>query len=132
MEGSMERYKIAFTGHRNKVCDARQLDNIMRAWPNAIWVHGGAAGFDTQVAEFARAHGITEQAILPDYDNYTGHVAPLKRNDQIVDGAHILVACYDGRKGGGTHYTVNKAQKVGIAIHYLEAREVPFGRMQYA
>lgn len=113
----MERYKIAFTGHRNKVCDARQLDNIMRAWPNAIWVHDEADGFDSQVAEFARAHGITAQA---------------KSNDQIIEDADILVACYDGRKGGGTFHTVNKADKAGIAIHYLEAREVPFGRLEFA
>jgi len=37
----------------------------------------------------------------------------------MVDHADLVVAIYDGRTSGGTHYTMNYARKKGIPIHII-------------
>jgi hypothetical protein len=37
---------IAFTGHRDKLCNEADLEKVLKDYPNAIWVHGGAIGFE--------------------------------------------------------------------------------------
>lgn len=108
---------IGFTGHRNKTIDEKILEDIMLSFPAETWVHGGAIGFDSQVARFARKNNIKQIVVRPDYSN--GRAAPLIRNRTIVDMCRIIFACYDGRKSGGTYYTINYAQKSGkqIVIH---------------
>lgn len=108
---------IAFTGHRDKQVDAAELVNIMTRYPGAVWVHGGAKGFDSQVAEFASRNRIEQVIIRPNYS--IGRNAPLIRNRKIVDMGDILVACYDGRNSGGTYYTVNYAHKISKPVHVL-------------
>lgn len=43
----------------------------------------------------------------------------LLRNNFLVDNSSLLLAYYDGRKKGGTYYTVNRAKKNGIDIDYF-------------
>lgn len=38
--------KIAFTGHRDKLANEADLEKVLNDYPNAIWVHGGAIGFE--------------------------------------------------------------------------------------
>lgn len=91
---------IGFTGHRNKEVDERVLEAIVRRWPDAEnWVQGGAEGFDTQVRLFAESEGIP-CLTLP---GRPGHY--FERDRRIVLSTDILIACYDGRKTGGTYYT---------------------------
>jgi hypothetical protein len=106
---------IAFTGHRNRKATEKSIEKIADAYPNATWIHGGAAGFDTQISEYARSHGINEIIIKPDYKTF-GSAAPFIRNHKIVEMASLLIACYDGRLSGGTFYTIGIARKLGIPI----------------
>lgn len=108
---------IAFTGHRDKTAPPADLEMIYAQYPNATWIHGGAMGFDSQVSLFAATHNIPQIMIRPDYGAHSKS-APLVRNRQIVDQGDLLVACYDGRKSGGTFYTVRYAQK-RIPVHIL-------------
>ena len=48
--------------------------------------------------------------------------AYLRRNDRLLDDADLLVAFTDGRKSGGTAYTIGEAHNRGI-----EVRIVPVG-----
>ena len=109
---------IAFTGHRDKLTDQEALDALTERFPAAVWFHGGAIGFDTQVSNYAQEHGIVSIAIKPNYDRY-GRLAPLVRDREIVDQCERLVACYDERHHGGTYYTVNYARKNKLSIIYL-------------
>lgn len=102
--------KIAFTGHRDKHCSSKLFDKIYKKHPDAVWIHGGAVGFDTDVNEYAFAHNIETIVIRPDYSKYPPKIAPIKRNILIVQACDILVALYDGRFTGGTAYTVNFAR----------------------
>ncbi len=111
--------KIAFTGHRNARTTTAALESVNRSCPGAVWIHGGAIGFDTQVAEFCKARGIAQEVIRPDYQK-NGKAAPLIRNREILEAStRVLFACYDGRKGGGTDYTVRQAIRQGFEVHFL-------------
>lgn len=100
---------IAFTGHRDKAVLEKDLDAIAEKYPLSVWIHGGASGFDSQVSLYATLHNIPQIVIRPDYSK--GRAAPLIRNREIIDRCDILFACYDGRKTGGTFYTIKYAQK---------------------
>ncbi len=115
---------IAFTGHRNKKVDPKELVAITE-YINVIWVHGGAKGFDTQISKFAKVNGIPELIIKPDYENY-GRSAPLIRNCEIVNKCFILYACYDGRLNGGTFFTINQAKKANKQVIILPAIQNTF------
>jgi len=39
-----------------------------------------------------------------------------RRNRSLVDGAHLVIAYYDGRPTGGTAYTVRYAEKKGVLV----------------
>ena len=112
---------IGFTGHRDRVARESDLDKIREAYPDATWVHGGAIGFDSQVERYAERYAIRTVVINPDYSKYSGNVAPLVRDEQIVDMVEEVYACYDGRKKGGTYYTITYAGKVGKKVTVLGA-----------
>lgn len=107
---------IAFTGHRDSGTTKMCFDSISK---DALWVHGGAVGFDSQVEKYAKTYGIKTKVIRPNYDQF-GKRAPLIRNADIIADADLLVACYDGRTYGGTLYTINLAKKANIKIEYVK------------
>lgn len=116
----MSKIIVGFTGHRDKLAKLVQLEDIQNRYPDSIWVHGGAYGFDRQVQAFASERNIQQRAIYPDYHEF-GIRAPLVRNQTIVDVCNVLVALYDGRRRGGTFYTIEymKKQGRGDSIIYL-------------
>ena len=116
--------RIGFTGHRDCVTDSFELAFIHGAFPGAIWVHGAAkSGFDKQVDDYAKAHGIERDPMPPEYDKYPPRVAPIMRNKKIVDsGIDILYACWDGRQRGGTFQTKNYAIDRGVQVVYVDCR----------
>jgi hypothetical protein len=115
--------QIGFTGHRDRYLSEPALEALAEEFPGAVWVHGGAAGFDTQVAVFARAYHIPQEVIRPDYHLHHPKRAPLLRNEIIVNRTELLVACYDGRTTGGTYYTVRYARRLGRPVRILRPAE---------
>lgn len=77
-------------------------------------VSGGARGVDTLAGEYAAEHGIKVLTIRPDYRRY-GRGAPLRRNNQIVDTADLVLAFWD-EKSKGTKYTIDYAKKTGKPV----------------
>ncbi len=51
---------------------------------------------------------------LPDYEK-CGKAAPIRRNDEIVDYADIVVAIWDG-KSKGTKYVIDRCNKIGKSL----------------
>jgi hypothetical protein len=117
--------KIGFTGHRDKKCNSAQLDLILKEFPDAIWVTGGAVGFDNQVEDFHREVRWGEDPVIlrPNYSEYGPKKAPLIRNEEIVNQSDLIYTCYDGRQKGGTFYTISYAKKLGKEVRYLEVEK---------
>ncbi len=117
--------RIGFTGHRDKLAPQGSLNSLTKEYPDAVWYHGGAKGFDTQVETFAVEHGIKTKVVPPLYDKIHpiydhppsafvkpwNLIAPLERNKVIVKCANLLIALWDGRESGGTYFTIMYAFK---------------------
>jgi hypothetical protein len=116
---------IGFTGHRDCHTTEAELDKIANLYHGALWVHGGALGFDTQVDEYAKAHKIGYYTIRPDYQTYAPHVAPIMRNYQIVNFVDLLVVCWDARQSGGTYRTQRYARSKGKPIIMVACISLP-------
>lgn len=72
-------------------------------------ISGGATGIDTLAEEYANKHKISKLILLPQYSIY-GKVAPIKRNETMVDIADTVIIVWDG-KSRGTKQTLQYATK---------------------
>lgn len=86
-KSSLEEEKIHFERVLQHVRDF--VNNLPQ---NAVIISGGASGVDETAAETARNRGLKVIEHLPDYKNYNGRMAPLIRNQLIVDDCDTLVA----------------------------------------
>lgn len=103
--------KVAVVGSRNL-----KVDNLGKYLPDNVTelVSGGAKGIDSCAREYAQKKQIKLTEFLPEYNRYKKG-APLKRNEQIVDYADMVIAFWDS-KSRGTKYTIAACQKLGKAI----------------
>lgn len=113
----MNCMRVAVIGSRG--LQMTGLDAFLPANTTQI-ISGGAKGVDTCVRNYALVHGIRYALFLPDYKRY-GKGAPLKRNEQIVSCAELVIAFWDG-KSRGTKYTIDlcKQRNVPVEIHILQ------------
>lgn len=119
---------IVFTGHRNRLASPADLHAVEAQHPGATWMHGGAVGFDAQVHIIALELGKsvadgTLVVVRPEYGKYHPSVAPLRRNEVMVDQADIVYACFDGRQRCGTYATINYARRKGKQVVILKPKE---------
>ncbi len=82
-------------------------------------VSGGARGVDSIAEAYAKRNKLEFIVFKPEYDKYPGKIAPLKRNDQIVEACDMLIAIWDG-ESKGTMYTVNKAKMLGKPVKVIQ------------
>ena len=80
-------------------------------------VSGGAKGVDTLARDYAVQHGIRLTEFLPDYSRYK-RGAPLKRNEQIIEYADVILAFWDGQSKG-TKFVIDKAEKIGKEVRVI-------------
>ena len=65
----------------------------------------------------AEKHGIKLTEFLPEYAKYK-RGAPLKRNEQIIDYADMILAFWDG-KSKGTKFVIEKARAAGKDVRVI-------------
>ncbi len=83
-------------------------------------VSGGARGVDACARRYAKRHGLRLTEFLPDYEQY-GKAAPLRRNDEIVAYADMVLAFWDGASRG-TLYVIRRARETDTAIRIFRLR----------
>ena len=85
---------------------------------------GGAKGIDACAREYAEKAGLRLTEFLPDYKRY-GRGAPLKRNEQIVAYADLVLAFWDGASRG-TKHVIGQCEKIGkpVRVVRLSGQEV--------
>lgn len=107
--------KLAVTGSRswNDAERLRQcLESVMIEFGFDTLIHGNARGADSIAEKWAIENKVSMEVYSPDYSRFDGKVAPLRRNDQIVEACDILVAFWDG-ESKGTLYTFRKGMESG-------------------
>ena len=72
-------------------------------------ISGGAQGIDALAERYADQHRLSKYILRPRYDLY-GKAAPLKRNEEMVDAADVVLVIWDGRSKGAK-YTAEYAKK---------------------
>ena len=77
-------------------------------------VSGGAKGVDTLAKSYAEEIGCKYTEFLPEYEKY-GKAAPIRRNDEIIEYADVVVALWDG-KSKGTKYVIDRCKKIGRSL----------------
>ena len=82
-------------------------------------ISGGATGIDTLAEEYADKKKLSKHIIRPQYNLFPSKVAPLKRNETIIELCDILIAFWDG-KSKGTLSTINKANKLAKQVIVYE------------
>lgn len=111
--------RIVFTGHRDQRANDEDILLVLRTFPNATIIHGGARGFDMQVDRLARSLDRRPEIHRPNYEAF-GRGAPLVRNvGMLKAGCDLVVALYDGRRTGGTFQCMQEALGRGIPVHWL-------------
>lgn len=83
-----------------------------------IIISGGAVGTDTLAEKFAEQKGLKIEIYKPEYDKYPPKVAPIKRNQIIVDNSDYLIAITTG--SSGTASTIKMAEKKEIPIKIIK------------
>lgn len=84
-------------------------------------ISGGAKGIDMCAKEYALSHRLQYVEFLPDYKRY-GKAAPLIRNQQIITGADLVIAFWDGKSHGTKHVIeLCKRANVPVQIHTLSS-----------
>ena len=72
-------------------------------------ISGGANGIDSLAEQYADLKHLSKYILRPRYDLH-GRAAPLKRNEEMVDIADIVLVIWDG-SSKGANYTINYAKK---------------------
>jgi len=80
-------------------------------------ISGGASGIDSVAEAYADKHRISKLIMRPKYNLY-GKSAPLKRNEQMVDLADLVIVVWDG-VSRGTKHTLDYAKKRGKQLILL-------------
>lgn len=83
-------------------------------------VSGGAIGADSLGAKFAKENGIKLTVFKPEYDKYPGKIAPLKRNETIIENADFVLAFHDGISTGTLNALshARRLKKATLIIYY--------------
>lgn len=103
--------KVAIVGSRSLT-----VDDLEKYLPDDVTeiVSGGAKGIDTCARDYAIDNGIKLTEFYPEYNKY-GRSAPIKRNQQIIEYADIVIAFWNGTSRG-TFNVIESCRKIGKKI----------------
>lgn len=97
-------------------------------------IHGGAVGFDQCVHDYfyRRFPSIEIEVMRPNYIKgdsleikHKNKYAPIKRNQEMIHKADILVACKSHTKSNGTQSSIEFAKVKGIPfVEYLNSTKI--------
>lgn len=120
----MSVVKVAISGSRT-ITDREFVFSVLDFYLSrllkeneVIIVHGNAKGVDFIANDWANANGLEKIIFEPDYSKYLPKVAPIKRNQQIIEAADYLIAITTG--SNGTASTIKMAEKKGIPIKIIK------------
>ncbi|MBR2175687.1 MAG: hypothetical protein IJ861_01920 [Clostridia bacterium] len=110
--------KVAVIGSRSL-----KIQNIGSYLPDETTeiVSGGAKGIDTCAGDYARQNCLKLTEFLPEYQKY-GRAAPLRRNEQIVQYADIVIAFWDGCSKG-TRFVIDYCKKNGKKVTVIQTEQ---------
>lgn len=113
-----------FTDKKGLVSAVQLLEKELNITFNFI-LHGGAKGADTLAEVYAQSNGIPTKVIVSNYDRYFAKVAPLKRNELLVQEADAILVLYGfgGKQGGSFHVAqLARANNIFLCERFVDGR----------
>lgn len=122
---------VLVTGSRSWTDEDTVRERFM-ALPSDFWLmHGGAPGLDTIAGKvYKELTGRDAIVVRPDYKKYFYKIAPLKRNEEMLDriqdayGAHqevLVIGFKDLNSGtGGTNQCIQSAEFRGLPFELIQ------------
>lgn len=88
-------------------------------------IHGGAKGVDKCAGRHAILNSLSVQEVKPDYEKYSGKVAPIKRNEKMATMGEALIAVWGKNEesnelSSGTEHMIKTAVEHGLPV-YIES-----------
>ena len=94
------------------------INKIVDANPTALFMHGGARGVDRIADNILKLKNADTEVHNPNYYKY-GKVAPLIRDNEMVDKADRIYAFWNWRSRG-TKYVISYAEKQHKKIEVIQ------------
>ncbi|MBR5027780.1 MAG: DUF2493 domain-containing protein, partial [Bacteroidales bacterium] len=91
---------------------------VIEGFKKSVIVSGGAKGIDSFAKQYALERNIPYMEFPPDYAKY-GRVAPLVRNQEIVDYCDKVIA-FPSKESRGTYDTIKKAKARNKVLKIVE------------
>lgn len=121
---------VLVTGSRSWADEATVRERFV-ALPHFVLIHGGAPGLDTIAGKvYKELTGRDAIVIRPDYKNNFYKVAPLKRNEEMLDiiegrfklGEEVLVIGFKDLNSatGGTNACIASAEFRGLPVEIIQ------------
>ena len=127
--------KLLVTGSRD-IPDLERAERLIEEWARETFdpatlavevIHGAARGIDSLAAGIARKHGAAVTAVpVAEVDRArareigAAYLAPIKRNERMLDlEPDRVIAFWDGRSTG-TEHTIKEARRRGIPVTTYE------------
>ena len=124
---------IAIVGSRDfpeEEMARKVIHKVLRQYPHAIVVSGGARGPDTWGEEEGRRLGGEPLMLHPDVEAHGGNFAKaaLARNTEIVEASDFVLAFWDGKsRGTKDALEKTKAARKDHAIIYPDGKFIKVG-----
>ena len=108
--------RYAVIGSRS-ITDVDYICHVLDTFNDiTLIVSGGAKGVDTIGANYCKyILGIEPLVFYPEYDKYPPKIAPMIRNQTIIDNCDAVISFWDG-KSTGTLDAMKKARKLGKPV----------------
>lgn len=98
------------------------LDELVK--PEQSIVHGGAEGADMLTELWCRRHQRQTTVIRPDYATNPPHVAPLLRNQLMVNMAGATIAFIKGRMTNGTMDAIKRTRAANKPVMIIDLHDM--------
>jgi len=107
---------LLITGSRTITAEHYELlkRKVQQYYPDAkaIWT-GGAKGADQLGKKLASELELRYAEIVPNYERYGRHYAPLQRNEELVRLTDATLGMCDDLATGGTKHTLQESNRAG-------------------
>lgn len=94
------------------------INKIVDDNSTALFIHGGARGVDRIADNILKLKNVNTEVHNPDYYKY-GKVAPLIRDNEMVDKADKIYAFWNGRSKG-TKYVISYSKEKHKNIEVIQ------------
>lgn len=98
---------------------SRTLDGLHKKHTITEVIHGAAKGADSLAADWARYHGIKDNAFQADWDRLGKGAGPARNTQMLKEGKPDMVVAFKG--GSGTINMITQAMNADVPV-WIPAR----------